>query len=60
LTATIGSENSAHKYINLELHEFGHKAGESIVLSFGTAKLDQNVFAFEITEIFKTLAELFG
>src|SRR4030095_16162271 len=43
--------------IDLELHEFGHKAWDTVHLSLSVAILNQDVFPLNITEISETLAE---
>jgi hypothetical protein len=42
------------------LHEFGHKTWETFGSSLSAAKLDQDVFSLDITEISQRLPEYVG
>ena len=57
LAARIGKVDVSDKHINLELHEFGHKAWDTIQLCLNVAILNQDVFSLNITEIAQPLAK---
>ena len=44
LAARIAGRFGADKHIDLELHEFGHKAWDTVRLSLSIAILNQDVF----------------
>src|SRR5213594_2051709 len=51
LAARIACKFGGDKHIYIALDEFGHKAWDTVQLSFSGAKLNQNVFSLNITEI---------
>ena len=57
LAARIADEVYDDKDIDLELHEFGHKAWDPVQLSLSVAILNQDVFPLDITEISQPLPE---
>jgi hypothetical protein len=50
---------SADKHIDFELHEFGHKAWDTVQLALSVAILYENVLPLSITEISQPLPERF-
>ena len=57
LAARIADGIVDDKDIDLELHEFGHKAWDTVQLSLSAAILNQDVFSLDITEISQPLPE---
>ena len=57
LAARIAGMRSQDKDIDLELHEFGHKAWDTVRLSLNVAILNQDVFPLNVTEISQPLPE---
>ena len=57
LAARIAAGSCKDKHIDLELHEFGHKAGDTVQLSLSVAILNQDVFPLDVTEISQPLPE---
>jgi hypothetical protein len=55
-TRIVGS-SPRDEDINLELHEFGHKAWDTVRLPLGVAKLDHDVFSINITELSQPAAK---
>ncbi len=57
LAARIAARSSRDKDIDLELHEFGHEAWDTVQFSLSVAILNQDVFPLDITEISQPLPE---
>ena len=57
LASWIAAGRSNDKHIDLELHEFGHEAGDAVRVSLNVAILNQDVFPLDITEISQPLPE---
>src|SRR5262245_36361556 len=59
LAARIVAKFPPDKHIDIELHEFGHKAWDAVHHALSVAILYKNVFPLDITEIAQPLPECF-
>src|SRR5262249_34295045 len=50
---------SKNKYIDFELHEFGHKAWHTVASPLNVANLKQDVLTLNVTEVSQCLAKRF-
>ena len=57
LAARIAGRGTSDKHIDLELHEFGHEAWDTVHLSLNVAILNLDIFPLNITEISQPLPE---